>query len=144
MPSPTGRLVSTNQVLFNAKAATGVSPVIPCESFTNIIVAVTAPLNTTLTFKFQGSTGTSVSSQAAPDFSATQAVTNMWDYLSAYDLNDPTSVIVGDTGVLLDNLSAAANTSMYIVNVALMRYFSLQVSAYTDGSLTAVVMGSTI
>lgn len=145
MPSPSGRIVSANQQLFNAKAATGVvlAP-INCESFTNIVVAVTAPLNTSLTFKFQGSVGKSITDASAPTFSSAQAVTNMWDYVSAYDLNDPSSVIVGDTGVTIDNVSAAANTRMYIVNVALLRWFSMEVTAYTDGSISAMVMGSTI
>ena len=145
MPSPTGRIVSSNQQLFDAKAANGVATnPIDCSCFTNIIVAVTAPLNTSLTFKFQGSVGKSITDASAPAFASAQAVTNMWDYVSAYDLNDPSSVIVGDTGVTIDNLSAAANTRMYIVNVALLRWFSMEVSAYTDGSISAMVMGSTI
>lgn len=143
MPSPSDRLVSGNQLLFNAKAATGVSPVFDCAGFSNVIVAVTGAVNSTLTFKFQGSLGASVTSQAAPDFSAAQSATNMWDYVSAYDLQDPSAVITGDTGVTLDNLTVAQNTRMYIVNVAAIRYFSLQVSAYTDGSLSAMVMGTT-
>lgn len=133
-----------NQVLFDAQDETGVSQVFDCACFDNIIVAVTAPANASLTFKFQGSLGKSVSSAAAPDFSSAQAVTNHWDYIAAFDVQDPTSVILGDTGVTINNDTAANNTRLYSVNVSTLRYFSLQVSAYTDGSLTAFVMGSTV
>ena len=141
MPSPTGRIVTTNQVLLNAKAATGVSTTpLNVADFTSIIVAVTAPLNSTLTFKFQGSIGKSVTDSSAPDFSATQSATNQWDYVSAYDYNDPTTLISGDTGVSIDNLAEAANTRLYTINVSLLRWFSMSVTAYTDGSLTSWAM----
>lgn len=144
MPTTERLVVNTNQILFDAQAATGVSTPLNVEAFDNIIVAVTAPLNSTLTFNFQGSIGKSISSTESPTFSSAQAVTNMWDYVAAYDLNDPSSIIVGDTGVALNNASAAANTRFYIINTSLIRWFSMQVSAYTDGSLSAMVATSTI
>ncbi len=144
MPSPTTRLYTqNNQQLFSAKAATGViTTPIDVSDYSSIIVAVTAPLNSTLTFKFQGSIGKSLTDPSAPAFGSAQAVTNHWDYVSAYDYNDPSAVIVGDTGVTIDNASAAANTRLYTINVSLLRWFSMEVSAYTDGSLTAWVMAA--
>lgn len=139
--------IRSNQILFNASGATGVSEVINVADFDNIIVAVSAALNSTLTFKFQGSMGAGIGDAGkpvAPDFSAAQSVTNMWDYVSAYDLNDPSSVITGDTGVSLNNDTVANNTRMYIINTSLLRFFSMQISAWTDGSLTAIVGTSTI
>lgn len=129
-----------NQLLFDAKAATGVSSPIDVSGFDSIIVAVSAPANASLQFKFQGSIGKSLTSIASPDFSAAQSVTNIWDYVSAYDLEDPTTLIDGDTGVTIDNDTEANNTRLYTVNVSLLRYFSMQVAAYTDGSVTAMVI----
>lgn len=136
------RLTQNNVKLFDAKAATGVSVPLDVTEFDQIIVAVTAAANSTLTFNFQGSIGKSVTSEDAPDFSAAQAVTNHWDYVSAYDYNDPSSVIVGATGVTLNNDTVANNTRLYTVNVSLIRWFSMQVSAYTDGAVTAFVVCS--
>lgn len=131
-----------NTALFSAKAATGVSTPLDVSAMREITVAVSAPANATLTFKFQGSIGKSASSSAAPDFSAAQSVTNHWDYVSAYDLQDPTSVIAGDTGVTLDNLTAAQNTRLYTINVGLFRHFSMQVSSFTDGYVSAWLVAS--
>lgn len=144
MPSPSGRIVIASTKLFDAQAATGVSNVLPVDFAESIIVAVTAPLNSTLTFKFQGSIGKSLTDPSAPDFSLAQAVLNQWDYVSAYDYNDPSSIITGDTGVTIDNATAASNTRMYVINTSLLRWFSMQVSAYTDGSLTAMASLSTV
>lgn len=126
-----------NYQLFNAKAATGVSNAIDVSDFENIIVAITAPLNATFTFKFQGSVGKSLTSGDVPDFNAAQAVTNHWDYVAAYDLQDPGTIIAGDTGVTIDNAAVAANTRFYVVNTSLLRWFSMSITSYTDGSLTA-------
>lgn len=133
-----------NQLLFNAQGANGVSEVYNCGNATNIIVAVTAPLNSAFTLNFQGSIGKSVTDPSAPDFSSAQAVANMWDYVAAYDTQDPTSIITGDTGVAITAAAVASNTRMYIVNVSFLRYFSLQVSGWSAGSVSAVVVGSAI
>jgi hypothetical protein len=128
-------------MLFNAKAATGVSTPQNVAGCDQVLVCVSAAVNSSLTFKFQGSGGASITSEEAPDFSAAQAVTNQWDYVAVYDLQSPGTVIAGDTGVTIDNASVAANTTMYLVNIPpTVRWFSLQVSAYTDGSLTAYMV----
>ncbi len=135
----------TNGILFAAKAATGVSEVIQTAPHTNLIIAVSAPLNSTLTFKFQGSIGKDAETDKplTPDFSATQAVDNMWDYIAAYDTQNPTSIIPGDTGVTLDNTTEAVNTRMFIVNTSAIRFFSMQITSRTDGALTAILLPTT-
>lgn len=131
-----------NVKLFDAKAATGTSQVVDVSDYKFITVAVTGALNSSLTFKFQGSIGKSVSSEEAPDFASAQAVTNHWDYLAFYDIQNPGSVVAGDTGVTIDNAAVAANTTLYQINVDLLRYFAMTVTAYTDGSVTAWLVGA--
>lgn len=120
----------------SAKAATGVGTAVDVTQHQHVIVQVTAALNSSLTFKLQGSVSSSV-----PDFSAAQTGTNHWDYVSAYDLQDPSTVIAGDTGVALNNDTVANNTRQYLVNVDGLRWFSMEVTSYTDGSVTTNVIG---
>jgi hypothetical protein len=135
------RVIQNNVALFNAKAATGVSPALNVADFREIVVAITAPANTTATVKFQGSIGKSVSDAGCPDFSAAQAVTNHWDYISHYPLQTG-ALVIGDTGVVIDNYTAAVNTQLFIVNVSAIRWLSAEVASYTDGSITAWVMAA--
>ena len=122
--------------LFNAQAATGVSSAVNVSDYRHVVVAVTAPLNATLTFKFMGAVRST-----SPTFSSAQSTTNVWDYVGVYDLNnnDP---IVGDTGVALNNDTAANNTRQYLINTDHLTWFALEVSAYTYGSLSAWLMAS--
>jgi hypothetical protein len=136
------RFKSGNYELFDAKAATGASKIIDVTDYREIVVAVTAAINSSLIYKFQGSIGKSLSSADAPDFAAAQAVTNHWDYVASYDLQSPGSVIPGDTGVTIDNAAVAANTTLYVINVSLLRHFAMSVTTYTDGALTAWVMAA--
>lgn len=127
------------QTCLSAKAATGVGTNINVADFRHVLVQLSAALNSSLTVKFQASC-----SVDAPDFSAAQSGTNHWDYIAAYDLQDPSSIIVGDTGVALNNASVAANTRQYVVNTDFMRWFNMEVTSYTDGDVTSVVTGCTI
>ncbi len=130
------RLAKLPVTCLNAKAATGVGTTIDVADFRHVVVQVTAALNSSLTFKFQASV-----SETAPTFSAAQSGTNHWDYIAAYDLQDPSSVIAGDTGVTLNNATVAANTRQYLINTDYMRHFNIEVTSYTDGSVTAFVTG---
>jgi hypothetical protein len=132
------RFSNPEVAVHSTKAATGVGTTVNVEDFQHIVVKVSAAVNSTLTFKFQGSI-----SDTGPDFSAAQSATNHWDYVSAYDLQDPSSVIVGDTGVSLNNDTVANNTHLYLINTDGLRWFNISVTAYTDGSLTAAAVGFT-
>ena len=131
------RINRTQLPLFDGATATGVSGAVDVASFRHIVVAVTATANATLTFKFQGSI-----MNTAPTFSSAQAVDNIWDYLECYDLQDRTSAITGDTGVTLNNDTVANNTRQYMINTDHMKWFSMQVSAYTDGTFTAYLIAA--
>jgi hypothetical protein len=131
-----GRELSQEMSIFSAKAATGTGTVYDVSKFKDLLVAVSATANSSLTFKLKGS-----SRVAQPDLSSAQAVDNMWDYLSFYDMQTG-SLIAGDTGVVLDNDTVANNTHIYNVNTDSIRWVTLEVTAYTDGALTAVMTGS--
>lgn len=141
MSSPYLTIPENNVTLFSA-ATTGSAPAQNVSSFRQIIVAVTAPANATLTVKFQGSIGKAVGSEAAPDFTAAQAEDNHWDYLACYEYQNPTSIIAGDTGIVLDNTTAAVNTRLYIVNVSLVRWFSATITSRVDGTLSSWFVAS--
>lgn len=131
------RILHKQIQLFDAKGATGVSEAINVRDYRHIIIAISAAVNSSLTFKFQGS-----AMDTAPTFSGTQTVSNLWDYIHAYDLNNPAGGIVGDTGVALNNDTVANNTHLYEVNTDLLQWFSLELSAFTDGSLTAYLIAA--
>ena len=117
----------------NAKAATGASVALLVSDYRNLVVQVTAPANSSFTIKFAGWIG-----ETAPDFTAAQSATNAYDFIEVADLQDGT-LIDGDTGVTIDNTTAAVNCRLFEINVNALDYFAVVVSAYTDGSVSASV-----
>ena len=101
----------------------------------HVVIGVSATLNTSLTFKFKGA----VLGSDQTDLTTAQAVTNIWDYVSAYDLEDPSALIDGDTGVTIDNDTVVNNTRQYVVNTDHLQQFTVEITAYTDGQFTAWV-----
>lgn len=125
------RITRTTIPLLSAKDATGVGSKAKVMDYRHVYLMLSAALNSTLTVKFQGSI-----QNAEPDFGSAQSETNHWDYIAAYDLQDPSSVIPGDTGVALNNASVAANCRMYHLNAEILQWVSAEVTAYTDGNVT--------
>jgi hypothetical protein len=117
----------------NAKEATGASVVIPCKDYRNAVISVSAPLNASFTIKFAGSIG-----DTAFDATAAQSTTNVYDFLEVVDLQDGTA-IDGDTGVTIDNTTAAVNCRLFEVNTNALDYVAVLVTAYTDGSVSASI-----
>lgn len=114
----------------NAVGSATDSTVINVEDYRHVVVAVSATLNATLTFNFKGSIlGTT-------DLTAARTVTNLWDYISAYDLEDPATLIDGDTGVAINNDTVVNNTHQYIINTDHLALFAVETTAWTDGNIT--------
>ena len=80
-----------------------------------------------LTVKFQGSI-----QEAAPDFSAAQTVTNMWDYIEVVDLQNGNTVN-GDTGVAV---AGADDYRLFEMNINGMKWISATVTARAQGEIT--------
>ena len=131
------RINSKRHTFLNAVEAAGVGTTATVREYRHKVITVSAPANASLTFKFQASSGVSVTSDAEPTFSTAQSATNLWDYVGVYDLEDG-SFIDGDTGVTLNNDTAASNTRRYIINDDHCQYVNLEITSYTDGSLSAV------
>ena len=125
------------QKILDAKAATGIGTPFFVGDFRHIALQLSAPANASFTVKFQASC-----SEAMPDFSAAQTATNHWDYIAAYDLQSQSAVIAGDTGVTLNNDTAANNTRQYLVSTDAVRWICAEVTAYTDGSVTLVALAA--
>ena len=117
--------------IMNAVASATDSTVINVEDYRHVVVSVSAALNSSLTFNFKGSILDSA------DLTAAQTVANQWDYVSAYDLEDPGTLITGATGVTLNNDTIANNTRQYVVNTDHLAILAVEITAYTDGALTA-------
>lgn len=118
--------------VLEAKASTGASNAFFCSDFRNLIAGISAPANSTFTIKFVGGVG-----DTAPDFTAAQSTTNKYDFLEAIDLQDG-SAIDGDTGVTIDNTTAAVNNRLFEININALDYVGIQVTSWTDGSVSAV------
>jgi hypothetical protein len=85
-----------------------------------------------LTVKFRGSI-----SETAPDFTAAQSVTNMWDNIEVIDLQNG-SAIDGDTGVAV---ASADDYRLFAVNTDGLKHFAAVVTARTAGSVTVKLLG---
>ena len=117
--------------ILDAKAATGTGTVLNVQDYRYIVFQVSAAASSSLTIKFQGSI-----LDTAPDFSSAQTEANHWDYVATYDLQTPASVIPGDTGITLNDDTVANNCRLIYMNVDLMKWVNVAVTAYTDGDVT--------
>jgi hypothetical protein len=123
------------QKILDAKAATGIGKSMFVGDFRHVALQLSAPANASFTVKFQASC-----SESVPDFSAAQTSANHWDYVGVYDLQSQSAVIAGDTGVTLNNDTAANNTRQYLISTDAVRWICAEVTAYTDGSVTLVAL----
>ena len=119
--------------LFDAKGATGVSNVIRVKDnrFVVISVATDGGTDANLTVKFQGSIQV-----VAPDFSAAQSVSNHYDFIDAFDLEDGAS-IDGDTGFVV---AGADDYRLFELNVNALTHFSARVTARSVGEVTVKLL----
>lgn len=114
-----------------ATASTG--RVISAEDFKNAVFsfATDGGADANLTVKFQGSI-----QETAPNFSAAQSVTNLWDYIEVIDLEDGTA-IDGDTGVAV---AVADDYRLLEANINGMKWLCATVTARVQGEVTIKVV----
>jgi len=115
------------QTIFNAKAATGTGNAFLVEDFKTIVFSYGTAATSTLTLKFQGSI-----SDTCPDFSASQSVTNHWDYVDVIDLQSGSS-IDGDTGI---GVTASSDFRLFEANGGGLKWICATITALTGGSAT--------
>lgn len=131
----------TPRILLSAKGADGVGTALDVSKLEHIYVAVSATDQASLKIKFQGSVGKSSVSTGVPDFSLAQALTNHWDYVGVIDVQSQSAIIAGDTGVTFNNESEAIGVRLYQINVDALKWLSMEVSNWTDGAVTAWLVG---
>jgi hypothetical protein len=118
--------------VLNAKAATGVGNTISIQDYQHVVLEIGTASSANLTCKFAAS-----ASETAPTFSSAQSVSNHWDYLLAYDMNDGSSV-AGDTGFVV---SGTDDFKIYLFNVDGVNWFNANVTARSAGSITVKLTG---
>ena len=125
----TTRLPIPIKTIFNAKGETGIGNNINVQDFQHCIFAFATDGggDAALTVKFQGSI-----SETAPDFSANQSVTNMWDFIQTIDLEDG-STKDGDTGVAV---ATADDYRLFEANINGLKWINARITARTAGELT--------
>lgn len=120
-------------ILLNGATTAITGKVVNVADFRNLVLALSTSGSANFTLKAQGSISTT-----CPDFTASQSPTNMWTYMQMIDLNDQ-STITGATGV------ASAGTDVnrsFEVNINLLRWFTVTITAISAGAITAQVMPS--
>ena len=122
------RQTEADKIVLAGVEADGFGTAYAVRNFRHILVRVTTTGTTTATIKFAGST-----QDEKPNFATTANATNHWDFVGSYDLNDPSSVVVGDTGIAL---SGADTVATYIINTDALEWFNASVSSWSQGVIT--------
>lgn len=103
------------------------------RGFRHIIVTIATADSTDATIKFAGSPR-----DTSPTFANAASVSNQWDYIASYDLEDPSSLLDGDTGIVYSGTDSVRN---FIINTDGLDWFNAQVSAYSAGTITVTMKG---
>jgi len=130
------RANSGKLVCMNAKATTGVGTPFDVSQYRHISVVIAGASSPSLTIKPQAS----FLDVDDPNlnFGAAQSVTNPWDYVGMYDLEDG-SFIDGDTGIAF---SGAADVRQFIINTDGIQTLNLNVTAISGGNVSVFIYGS--
>ena len=134
MVNTSGVFVNTSGLLniFAAKAATGTGTAHKMEDYSRIFFRFGTATSANLTVKFQVSF-----SDSQPDFSASQSVTNHWDYVDVIDAQSGSS-IDGDTGVAV---AGTDDFRIFEVNAGGAKWVCATITARSAGSLTLDTYG---
>ncbi len=120
---------SVEYTILDAKWATGVWTNLLAQDFRNCVLSYATDgwADAALTVKFQWSI-----QETAPDFSAAQSVTNMWDYIEVIDLQSG-SAIDWDTWVAV---ATADDYRLFEANINGLKWINARVTARTQGEIT--------
>lgn len=126
------RQFSDSITILEAQAATGTGVSVNVKSWRHLVVSLAGASNADLTVKLQGSIA-----DTAPDFSAAQSATNMWDYVLTVDLQNG-ATINGDTGI---SMSGSNDFRLLEVNTNGLKHLCATVTARSAGSVTVRLIG---
>lgn len=125
------RLVAHYQIM-NAKASTWIWNTIDVRDYRNIVVCVSTSSSASLTLKAQWAIAKSKDPYIAPDFSASQSVSNSWGYLQIIDL-DSWWALAWSTWIVLTWTDII---KLYEVNVNSIDYLNFSITARVAWSVT--------
>ena len=117
--------------ILNAKAATGIGQNILVKDFRHLVISIGTASSANLTVKAVGSI-----EEAAPDFSAAQSASNMYDFLEMIDLQSGAK-ISGDTGI---SFAGTDDYRLLEINTNGMQWLNFRVTARSAGSVTVKVL----
>ena len=124
-----GHRAYQNFDVLSAAVATGAGATFRVEDYRNIMLSLATDGGGTadLTVMVQGS----IASEE-PDFDASQAVDNQWDYIAVVDAESG-SAIEGDLGI---SVSSADDYRLLEVNTNGLKWLTVNVTAYSAGEVT--------
>lgn len=126
--------------VMSAKAATGIGNWVLVEGYRHLTASIDMAASANLTIKCVGSIGkggatTVTTREDAPDPTATQSATNMYDYIEMIDLQSGAD-IDGDTGI-----APAGTNDHRIVNINTdgLKWINFYITARSAGNATVEV-----
>ncbi len=119
--------------LMSAVGTASTGKTVLCKDFRHAIFSFATASSANMTIKFQGAISTGASAvDNAPDFSASQSVANMWDYIEVVDLEDG-ATIDGDTGI---TLAGTDDFRLLEMNINGLEYVNVTITARSAGAAT--------
>lgn len=105
-----------------------------CDDFSHAILSFDTDggADAAMTVKLVGSIGKSTTSDDSPDFAASQAADNQYDYIEVIDLEDG-AAIDGDTGFVV---ATADDHRLFEANINALRWLTIIPIAGTAGEIT--------
>ena len=125
--------VPEQALILDAAAVDGAGTEFRVTQYRHIVVAIVGTTLPTLTVKCQGS----VLNTPPTDWEAAHSVTNVWDYIAMYDLQDG-ALVAGDTGVAF---TGTADVRQFLINTDALNYLNFIVSGSSAGTVTVYVIG---
>lgn len=119
--------------ILSAKATTGVGTTLDVSRYRFIGIAIIGANSPNATVKCKGSF--LMSTNAALDFAAAQSAANPWDNVAIDDLQDGSTRVAGDTGVVF---VGSNDVRQFKVNTDALRSLNFDVTAIAAGDITVI------
>ena len=126
------RLNRGEVTVLDAAAATGAGTAVKIGQFRHALVSIATDGggDAALTVKCQGSI-----QETAPTWTSAQSVTNHYDFIHMYDMQNATG-LAGDTGFVV---ATADDYRLFMVNVDGLQWLNFRVTARAEGEVTVKV-----
>lgn len=124
------------QTILDGASANSWGTSIPVAGYRHIMLVISTASSAAGTIKIGGS----FLDQDNVDFTSAAAVGNEWDFVASYNLQNPTNIIVGDTGVVYAGTDAV---EQLIVNTDGLNTLNVNLSNRSAGSFTVKVFAVT-